>query len=68
MPVRRAPDHTASSAGAFGAPKRWLKKAGIRSWRDIRDMESGDILPQVLRRGPAANSGSKPRRRMLKPR
>ena len=67
MPVRRAPDHTASSAGAFGAPKRRLKKAGIRSWRDIRDMESGDILPQVLR-GPAANSGSKPRRRMLKPR
>ena len=29
--------------------ERKLEKAGIRSWRDIRNMESGDILPQVLR-------------------
>ena len=46
--------------------RRLVDEADIRSWRDIRDMESGDILTQVLR-GPAANSGSKPRRRMLKP-
>ena len=29
--------------------ERRLKRAGITSWRDIRGMESGDILPQVLR-------------------
>src|SRR5215207_3828633 len=29
--------------------RRLVDEAGIRSWRDIRDMEGGDILPQVLR-------------------
>ena len=28
--------------------ERRLRRAGIKSWRDIRDMSSGDILPQVL--------------------
>ena len=26
-----------------------LKGEGIHSWRDIKDMSSGEILPQVLR-------------------
>jgi hypothetical protein len=31
------------------ALERRLEKADIRSWRDIKDMSGGEILPQVLR-------------------
>ncbi len=36
-------------AFAEALERRLVDEAGIRSWRDIRDMEGGDILPQVLR-------------------
>jgi hypothetical protein len=30
--------------------QRLENEAGIRSWRDLKDIGSGDILPQVLRK------------------
>ena len=50
-PERIFVSYSRSDGRAFAEAfeRRLEGEAGIRSWRDIKDMESGDILPQVLR-------------------